>query len=249
MRAGWPPVSATLREAPVGMLEVIASGARPSVDAAFDHGLHEFWAAHGLPELAKPLAPDEQPLVKLVVVRDPAGVLLGGGRVHQHHARCGFPVESSLRHFAGVRSRVRDFPAADTVEIAALWTTASAARAGIPRLLVQACLATAKSMAKRTAFTVSHQRFDPVLRAAGLVPLAEVAEVPFPSPSYRTRIYTTELAKLAGATKQDREIIGTIVESLGAGAEPMPLHELAAIEHGMPSWTVRRRTGRMRQVA
>ncbi len=230
----------------MGTLEIIDAGARPSVDAAFDAGLSEFCVRHGIDVLPPAVLGDEQKLVKLVTVRDEAGVLIGGGRVHQRHAERGFPAQWSLRHFAELREHVRGLAASDTAEIAGVWTTASAQNGGYARLVTHACLASARVLGKKVAFTVSHDRFDPVLRAVGMTPVVGLAAVPFPTPSYSSRIYACELGALKGATKVDRDVVATIVDCLGGAPMPMPIHELASIEQGCPSWTVKRRTNKTR---
>ena len=93
----------------VGMLEVVQAGTRPTLDESFARGLHDCCVRHGVTELARSVGADENPLVRLVVVRDANGVLLGGGRVHDRHAGKGFPAESMLRHFPQLRTRVRSF--------------------------------------------------------------------------------------------------------------------------------------------
>jgi len=230
----------------VGTLEVIDAGVRSSVDAAFDAGLAEFCVRHGIDALPRAVLGDEQKLVKLVTVRDDSGALIGGGRVHQRHAQRGFPAQWSLRHFAELREHVRALSAADTVEIAGVWTTAAAQHHGYARLVTHACLASARVLGKKVAFTVSHDRFDPVLRAVGMTPVPGLAAVPFPTPSYASRIYTCELAALKSATKVDRDVVATIVDCLTGVPMPMPIHELASIEQGCPSWTVKRRTNKTR---
>lgn len=229
-------------------LEVVRSGMRPTLDESFVLGLNECYARHGLPD-AVPIAFDEHALVRLVVVRDDNGVLLGGGRVHARHARLGFPAETTVRHFPDARARVRDFPPEDTVELTALWTTASSGAVGIARLVAQACLAAGIAMGKRYAFTVSHDRFAGVLAAIGMMALPDLVPLPLPTPAYRTRLYATELGDCKLATRCDREIIGAIATAVGGGTERMLLNEITAIEQGRPSWTIRRTTTRLRHVA
>ncbi len=236
-------------EAKVAVLEVVPSGMRPTLDVSFSHGLHECYARHGVADLAAPVADDEHALVRVVVVRDDNGVLLGGGRVHARHARLGFPAESTLRHFAEARARVRSLPENDTVELAALWTTPSTSGTGIARLVAQACLATAIYAGKRIAFTISHAGFASVLAAVGMVALDDTPPLPFPAVGYRSRLFATDLLGCKLAMRCDREIITAIAGSLQTGAERLMLNELTAIEHGRPSWTVRRTTTRMRTVA
>jgi hypothetical protein len=105
---------------------------------------------------------------------------------------------------------------------------------------------TARALGKRSAFTIGHDRFEPVLRAVGMTPVVGLGEVPYPTPSYRARLHAGELPKLADANKHDRDVIATIVDNLSALPLPMPLHELASIEQGCPSWTVKRRSSRLR---
>ncbi|MBX7078348.1 MAG: hypothetical protein K1X88_04105 [Nannocystaceae bacterium] len=229
-------------------LEVVRSGMRPTLDESFALGLHECYARHGLPD-AVPVAFDEHALVRLVVVRDDNGVLLGGGRVHARHARLGFPAETLVRQFPDARARVRDFPCEDTVEITALWTTASSGAVGIARLVAQACLAAGIAMGKRYAFTVSHDRFSGVLAAIGMMALPDLAPLPLPTPAYRTRLFATELGDCKLATRCDREIIAAIASAVVGGTDRMLLNELTALEQGRPSWTIRRTTSRLRQVA
>ncbi|HWB80117.1 MAG TPA: hypothetical protein VG755_34365 [Nannocystaceae bacterium] len=223
-------------------LEVIEAGTRPSLDEAFEAGLREFLTRHGIDA---PVRVDEPALTRVVIVRDEQGTLLGGGRVHQRHAKHGFPAQWTLRHFVEQREHVRA-RTNDAVEIAGLWATTSAQRSGIARLIAQGCLASAKAMGKTTAFTIGHTRFEQVLRAVGLAPVLGLGEVPYPTPSYAARLYNAELAKLPGATRHDRDVITTIVENLALGPAPMPLHELASIEHGCPSWTVKRKSTKLR---
>lgn len=227
------------------MLEVSEAGTRPALDEAFDAGLREFRARHGIDAPVHPIAAEERGLVRVVIVRDASGALLGGGRVHQRHPQQGFPAQTTLRHFVALREHVRAL-STDAVELCALWTTATAQRTGMARLIAQACLATAKVQAKRIAFTIGHDRFDAVLRAVGMTPIVGLGEVPYPTASYRAKLYAAELAKLPDATKHDRNVIATIADNLTGSPTPMPLHELASIEQGCPSWTVKRRSNRMR---
>jgi hypothetical protein len=232
------------------MLEVVQSGTRPALEEAFDRGLHECCIRHGVDALVRNVPPDEQLLTRVVVVRDRDGVLLGGGRVHERHPTKGFPAEQALRHFVAIRGRVRELAPNDTVELASFWTTAAGRKSGVPRLVAQACMASAVATGKRTAFMVSHAQFAPVLRGIGMTPVEGVAEVPFPTASYRSRIHTADLAVLAGAGRSDREVIGTIVRSLRAGTSALELCELASIEYGGPVWSLgRRTTQRLRSVA
>lgn len=233
----------------MAVLEVVPSGARPTLDESFVGALAECYARHGVPDVVAPIAHDEHPLVRVVVVRDDNGVLLGGGRVHARHERLGFPAETTLRHFADARARVRGFPAGDTIEVASLWTHGSAGDSGVARLVAQACLAAGITMGKRVAFTISHARFAPILAAIGMVALGDTAELPLPAPGYRSRLFATDLDGCKLAMRHDREIITAIAASLKAGSERMALNELTAIEHGRPSWTIRRTTQRLRTVA
>jgi hypothetical protein len=233
----------------MAVLEVVASGQRPTLDSSFASGLRECHARHGVADLSPEIADDEHALVRVVVVRDDNGVLLGGGRVHAHHARLGFPAETTLRHFADARARVRTFAAADTVEIAALWTANTSGNTGVARLVAQACLAAGLAMGKRFAFTISHTGFTPVLAAIGMVALTDTPELPFPAVGYRSRLYATDLEGCKLAMRCDREIITAIATSLKTGTDRMILNELTSIEHGRPSWTIRRTTQRLRTVA
>jgi hypothetical protein len=236
-------------ECAMAVLEVVQSGQRPALDLSFASALHECHDRRGIADLAPPVADDEHPLVRLVVVRDDNGVLLGGGRVHAHHARLGFPAESTLRHFAEPRARVRTFSANDTVEVTALWTAGANGNTGVARLVAQACLAAGIAMGKRIAFTISHAGFAPVLTAIGMVALTDTPELPFPAVGYRSRLYATDLHGCKLAMRCDREIITAIATSLKTGTDRMVLNELTAIEHGRPSWTIRRTTQRLRTVA
>jgi hypothetical protein len=233
----------------MAVLEVVQSGARPTLDESFLRALHHCYARHGLGELAEPIAHDEHPLVKLVVMRDDSGALLGGGRVHLRHARLGFPAETTLRHFAEARARVRALPPDHCVEIAGMFTASDSGGSGVARLVAQACLAAAIHQGKRFAFTISNARFAPVLAAIGMLPLPESPELPLPLVGYRSRVFATDLDGCKLAMRHDREIIGMISTSLGHGVDRMLLNELTAIEHGRPSWTIRRTTTRMRPVA
>lgn len=253
LNADVPARAATLalrpglsHEAAVAVLEVVPSGSRPTLDASFFHALHDCYARHGLGELAVPVADDEHPLVRVVVMRDDNGVFLGGGRVHLRHARLGFPAETMLRHFADARARVRAMPAEQTVEIASLWTAGTGGNSGVARLVAQGCLAAAMQLGKRIAFTISNARFAPVLAAIGMVALPDVPELPFPAVGYRSRLFATDLDGCKLAMRCDREIITAISTSLRAGTDRMPLNELTSIEQGRPSWTIRRTTQRLR---
>jgi len=230
----------------VAVLEVVPSGSRPTLDASFFHALHDCYARHGLSELAVPIADDEHSLVSVVVMRDDNGVLLGGGRVHLRHARLGFPAETTLRHFADARACVRGLPAHQTVEIASMWTTGTGGNSGVARIVAQGCLAAAIQLGKRLAFTISNPRFAPVLAAIGMVALLDAPELPFPAVGYRSRLFATDLEGCKLAMRCDREFITAISTSLRAGTDRMPLNELTSIEHGRPSWTIRRTTQRIR---
>ncbi len=229
----------------MAVLEVVPSGMRPTLDTSFFHALHDCYARHGLGELAVPIADDEHPLVRIVVMRDDNGILLGGGRVHVRHARLGFPAETTLRHFADARACVRALPAEETAEIASLWT-AGAGNSGVARLVAQGCLAAAIQLGKRIAFTISNARFAPVLAAIGMVALPDAPELPFPTVGYRSRLFATDLDGCKLAMRCDRDIITAISTSLRLGTDRMPLNELTSIEQGRPSWTIRRTTQRMR---
>lgn len=233
----------------MAVLEVVPSGVRPTLDESFYRALHQCYARHGLGDLAEPVADDEHPLVRLVVMRDDSGALLGGGRVHVRHARLGFPAETTLRHFAEVRNRVRALPPDVTVEIAGLFTADNTAASGVARLVAQACLATAINLGMRFAFTIASARFAPVLAAIGMLPLPASPELPLPVVGHRSRVYATDLDGCKLAMRHDREIISAISTSLGSGMDRMMLNELTAIEQGRPSWTIRRTTTRMRGVA
>lgn len=232
------------------MLEVVQSGSSPVLDEAFDRGLRECCIRHGVDALVRTVPIDEQPLTRVVVVRDRDGTLLGGGRVHERHPTRGFPAESMLRHFSAVRGRLRELTPTDTVELASFWTTTSGRKSGVPRLVAQACIGAALALGKRTAFIVSHAQFAPVLRGVGMTELQGAPEVPFPTASYRSRIHTVDLAALAGAGRTDREVIRVIAKSLRTGANALELCELASIEYGGPVWSLgRRTTQRLRSVA
>lgn len=233
----------------MAVLEVVQSGVRPTLDESFFRSLHDCYTRHGLGELAEPIADDEHPLVRLVVMRDDSGALLGGGRVHLRHARLGFPAESMLRHFAEARARVRSLPPTQTVEIAGLFTANNNGSSGVARLVAQACLATAINLGMRFAFTISNARFAPVLAAIGMLPLPESPEIPLPIVGYRSRVFATDLDGCKLAMMCDREIITAISTSLSSGTDRMMLNELTALEQGRPSWTIRRRTTSRMRVA
>lgn len=231
----------------VTALEVVRSGSRPTLDESFALALRECYARHGVQEFVPPVAHDEHPLVRLVIVRDDNGVLLGGGRVHAHHARLGFPAETTLRHFPEPRAWVRALGQDGSAELSALWVRSNSG--GIARLVVQACIATAIALGKRTVFTLSHERFGGVLATAGMMPVAACPELPLPGPGWRARLFAAELPGCARASRFDREIISTIAAQVSRGAEHMLLNQLTSIEQGYTGWTIRRTTTRMRGVA
>ena len=71
----------------------------------------------------------------------------------------------------------------------------------------------------------------------------------FTAVGYRSRLYATDLEGCKLAMRCDREIITAIATSLKTGPDRMILNELTSIEHGRPSWTIRRTTQRLRTVA
>lgn len=231
----------------VTALEVVRSGSRPTLDDSFALALQECYARHGVQEFVPPVAHDEHPLVRLVVVRDDNGVLLGGGRVHARHSRLGFPAETTLRHFPEPRAWVRGLAPDNAGELSALWVRSNSG--GVARLLVQACIATAISLGMRTVFTLSHEGFGGVLATAGMMPVTMCPELPLPAPGWRARLFAAELPACPRATRFDREIISTIAAQVSRGAEHMLLNQLTSVEQGYTGWTIRRTTARLRGVA
>lgn len=228
-------------------LDVVPAGSSAAIDAVFARGLRECCHRHGIDGVAIEIPPEAHALVRLVVVRDRSGTLIAGARVHERDARRGFPAEVALRRFYAARDRVRAMPR-DSVEFGALWIASDDLQRGLGRLLAQGCIASAVACGKPAAFTVSHDRFAPVLRAIGMAPVADLPDVPYPNLAYRSRIYTADVAALRGAAPRDRQIIGEIAASLRSG-EPLSLHEITAIEQGQPTWTVRPDRPRRRSVA
>jgi hypothetical protein len=220
-------------------LEVITLGARASVDDAFARGLQSCYREHGVDAVAKVLPASQRKHVRLVVVRDSRGELLGGARIHAHRGIEGFPAERALAAFPEASRRWSALAHDGAVELAAMWTAPIAKRTGLARAVAQASIACATAMGKRTALTFSHQFFEHVLFPIGLRPLPGVAAVPFPTAKYRSRVYAAELGSLRDATVDDRALIDEMVACFSLGMDALALEQTTAIEQGLPSFTIR----------
>lgn len=220
-------------------LEVVPWGTRATLDEAFARSLRACYAVHGVARVAKSMPAVQREHVRLVVVRDRNGALVGGARVHAHRGALGFPAEASLTRFPQAHSRFTELARHGAVELAALWTAPIAKRTGVARLLAQASIACAMALGKRIALTFSHQHFEHVLFPIGMRPLRGVAPVAFPTPEYRSRVYVAELASLRSAEPSDRELIRSMADRFSAGTASLELERLTDIEHGRPSFAIR----------
>ncbi len=220
-------------------LELVPLGARSDLDEAFARSLRSCYGAHGVATAATPLPQSQREQVQLVVVRDARGALCGGARIHAKRGMSGFPAERALAAFPQLYMRFAALARNGSVELAAMWTVPEAKRTGVARLLAQAAMATAITLGKRTVLTFSHQHFEHVLFPIGMRPLRGVAPVAFPTAAYRSRVYTAELSSLRDATSEDRDLIREIAARFSAGAAAVSLHQLAEIEFGQPSLTIR----------
>jgi len=220
-------------------LEVVPLGARATLDEAFARSLRACYAAHGVAAVARPVPVAQGGHVRLVIVRDRNGALVGGARVHAHRGTEGFPAEEALARFPQARSRFVALARDGAVELAAMWTAPAAKRTGLARLLAQASIACAIALGKRIALTFSHQHFEHVLLPVGLWPLPGVAPVAFPTPDYRSRVYVAELSALRTAAEPDRELIRSMAACFSAGTASLALERLTDIEHGHPSFAIR----------
>lgn len=228
---------------------MVPLGARADLDEAFARSLRSCYGVHGVDAAATPLAEPMRRDVQLVVVRDGADALLGGARVHGRRGAAGFPAERALAGFPQLYMRFAALAQNGAAELAAMWTAPDAKRTGIARLLAQAAIATAITLGKRTALTFSHQHFEHVLFPIGMRPLRGVAPVGFPNATYRSRVYTAELSSLRDATSEDRELIHEMAARFSAGTASLSLQQLAEIEFGRPSFTIRTDAAPLRRAA
>lgn len=216
-------------------------GTRAALDEAFARALRSCYRAHGVDAVAKVLPQAQRHQVQQVVARDRRGELLGGARIHAHRGNAGFPAEQALVRFPLTWRRFAALADDGAVELAAMWTAPAARSTGIARLIAQASMACALALGKRTALTFSHQHFEHVLFPIGLRPLPGVEPIPFPSPSYRSRVYAAELSSLSDASPGDRELIHDMADRLSTGTAALAFEQLTDVEQGRPSFTLTNR--------
>lgn len=219
-------------------LEVVRIDDDATLEQTFMRGLRECYAGYGVDVAARSLGDAQRHDVRLVVLRGERGALLGGARVHPVRGRSGFPAERVLAGFPAWHRVFAALAREDAVELAAMWTTSTARRTGIARLLAQASIACAMALGKRVALTFSHQHFEPVLATIGMRAVPGVAPIGFPDPRYRSRVYAAELPTLVDATAADRGIIREMAGRLGAGSSTLTIERVTAIEQGAPSFAI-----------
>jgi GNAT superfamily N-acetyltransferase len=220
-------------------LEVVPLGTQATLDDAFARSLRACYGEYGVSTVAKPIPASQREHVRLVIVRDRNGDLAGGARVHAHRGKIGFPAEGPLTHFPDMHAKFAALAHDGSVELAAMWTAPSAKRTGLARLVAQASIACAIALGKRLALTFSHQHFEHVLFPIGMRPVRGVAPIGFPTPAYRSRVYVADLTTLRTAARRDRDIIFSMAACFGAGMASLALEQMAHVEHGGPSFTIR----------
>lgn len=220
-------------------LEVVPLGTQATLDDAFARSLRACYREHGVSSVAKAIPPAQRDHVRLVVVRDRNGELVGGARVHARRGPLGFPSEKPLAHFPEMHAKFANLAHDGSVELAAMWTAPSAKRTGVARLVAQASIACAIALGKRIALTFSHQHFEHVLFPIGMRPVRGVAPIAFPTPAYRSRVYVADLTALRTATSRDRDLIHSMADCFGAGMASLALERSAHVEQGAPSFTIR----------
>lgn len=151
-------------------------------------------------------------MVTHVVVRNPAGAVVGGARVHRACRSRPLPALRALREAPALRAVLAAGAHETLVELASLWVERDAGLRGLGRLIGQASIATAAVNGAHRAVTFSHLTIAAMLQAIGMRPTPSAEPIDYPNASYRSTVWEVDPRNPEHAAAPDRRQIASLRE-------------------------------------